>query len=87
MRTESEVSMEQKWLLLEKADNELMEVGIMLELCTNAATEFEDEERLPYAINLACRRINEIRHQLKQAMEEWQLSGQPYLDDARRDSD
>lgn len=62
---------EKKWLVLEKANNELMEVGIMLELCTNAAAEFEEEENLPYAVNLACRRINEIRQQIKKAMQEW----------------
>ena len=72
---------EKKWLVLEKADYELMEVGVMLELCSNAAAEFEQEENLPYAVNLACRRINEIRHQMKKAMEEWQSSGQHYLDE------
>lgn len=73
---------EKKWLVLEKADNELMEVGIMLELCANAATEFEEAENLPYAVNLACRRIYEIRQKIKQALKEWQNSGQPYLENA-----
>ena len=70
-----------KWLLLEQADAEILEVGIMLEMATNAAAEFEMEENLPYVVNLACRRLHEIRSDIKCAMKQWQQSGIPYWDE------
>lgn len=70
-----------KWLLLEKAGNELFEVGCTLELASNGAVEFELEEQLPYVVNLAVGRLAEIRKDIEQAMNEWQASGQPYLDE------
>lgn len=84
-RTESEVLImnEKKWLRLEKAINELVEVGCTLELATNAAVEFEDEERLPLVANLVVGRLVEIRKDIEQAMNEWQASGEPYLDGGR----
>ena len=76
-----------KWLALEQANDELMEIGIMLEMATNAAAEFEDAERLPYVITIACRRLHDIRQEIKSALEVWQASGDPYLDEGANDEE
>lgn len=68
-----------KWLALEKVLEEMQEINTTMQLALFGAESLEDYDSLVPAVSLACRRMNDVQKEIKQAMDEWQATAN-YLD-------
>ena len=73
------VFMPKKWLALENVLFELQEINTTLQLALYGADALEDYNSLAPAVNLACKRMNDIQKEIKKSVEEWQATAN-YLD-------